>query len=230
MVVKVTTPWGYIRVLLLNIKGHYNICHLFPYCVYSKRTVVSLIEFKCVGDVPRYLEAILVGNIIHSRLHFSDNFIFLLQSELIPPCECHFVYQLISFRILFSLDSMWFLHILHWHPWVFPILPLYVRVPSFVSLFTIPVSVSWYRKHFTIWQCSAIWLVTADVIHKLILMTLFIHLRIYVLCYSVCCILVNRSIWEHNIIYLGVQDLVVIELSNSLPLIVPTKSYNSYGF
>ena len=31
--VKVTMPWGYLHVLLLNVKGHSNICHLFLYCV-----------------------------------------------------------------------------------------------------------------------------------------------------------------------------------------------------
>ena len=150
--VKVTMPWDNLRILLLNVKGQSNIFHLFPCSVFPERIVVSIIKFIWMGDVPWYLEAILVGNLLHSRLHIGGHFIFLLQSEWDPSYECRFVYQLIIFLILCSLDSMWFLYLPQWNPWVCPTLPLYLQVTSFGSLFTISVSVSWYRKRFTLWQ------------------------------------------------------------------------------
>ena len=80
-------PWGYLCVLLLNVKIHSNICNLFLYRVCPERIIVYIIEFICVGDVPRYLKAILVGNIIHLRFHLAGIFIFLIQSEWVPQCE-----------------------------------------------------------------------------------------------------------------------------------------------
>ena len=120
MAFKVTIPWGYLCVLLLNVKGHSNIFHLFLYRVWPDCIAVYLIEFICMGDLPWYPEVILAGNLLHSRLNLGDKFIFLLQSEWGLPCKCRFFCQLISFRILCSLDSMWLLHILQCNQWVFP--------------------------------------------------------------------------------------------------------------
>ena len=106
MEVKVTIPWGYLSVLLINFKVQYIIFNLFPYRVCPECIVVSLIEFICVGDVPRYLKAVLVVDILHLRLQTRDHFIFILQSEWGPPCEFRFVYQLIIFRVLLILDSV----------------------------------------------------------------------------------------------------------------------------
>ena len=106
MTIKVTITWGYLHVPILNANCHSNMCYSFIYQVCTKRIIVYVIDFICMDDVPWYLDAILVRNLIHSRLHLIDHFIFLIQIEWGPPYESQFIYQLVILHIIFSVDSV----------------------------------------------------------------------------------------------------------------------------